>query len=251
VLAKCWPKSRFRIIVMTMLRRLIWALWFVLAGAALSIAIGIARDAVPDPAIPYMRPIDLAGDIGWVRRRLPESVMRPLSIGVDGHGWRIDGMRTVIGRWGEERTALRLWRVLPDGTIERDVPATTITVERVRRGWPLLCLEGAIWTPGTLPPQADALLVGPAPGGRTTYLPLRPLWWGLLANALLFGAILLALCRLPGAAERLVRRWRRRCPQCGQPLDPAAPPGGVCPECGFEPSGRSVTGRARSVTRSE
>ncbi len=219
---------------MSILRTALWSLWFLIAGAALSIAIALVRDAVPDPTIPYKRPIDLAGDIGWTRRSLPEDVARALSIGMDGHGWRIDGMRTVMGRWGEELTSLRLWRVLPDGTIERDVPATTITVERVRRGWPLFCLEGAIWTPGTQPPRTDALLVSPAAGGRNTYLPLRPLWGGLLANAVLFAVMLVTLCRLPGAAERLVRRWRRRCPRCNHPLDPDRTPNGVCPECGPE-----------------
>jgi hypothetical protein len=236
---------------MSIVRTAFWSLWFLIAGAALSIALALVRDVVPDPPIPYKRPIDLAGDIGWIRRRLPESVARPLLIGVDGHGWRIDGMRTVTGRWGEERTSLRLWRVLPDGTIERDVPATTITVERVRRGWPLLCLEGAVWTPGTLATQTDAILMGPAPGGRSAYLPLRPLWMGLLANAALFGAILFALCRLPGAAERLVRRWRRRCPRCNHPIAPDRTPDSVCPECGFRGFVQDPIGDARRSVRSE
>jgi len=59
------------------------------------------------------------------------------------------------------------------------------------------------------------------------FLPLRPIWWGLIADSLLFAVVLaLALYALV-AVRAIVRRRRGRCARCGFPVQ-----SGRCPECG-------------------
>lgn len=69
---------------------------------------------------------------------------------------------------------------------------------------------------------------------RAWAIPLRPIWPGLLGNAVFYTALLL----VPLAVVRLVRTRRRRargrCVACGYELGPTLERGvGVCPECGL------------------
>lgn len=205
------------------------SLWLT-AGALVAMGLTLVRDAVPDAPVPYARPIDLGSDIRWIRDRLPAAATEPLKPADGEYGWRMNGMRMVMSRFGEEIASFTLWRVLPDGTVERDVDATAITVERLRRGWPFHCVEGAIWQPGLGTPIPDALARMPSPTATGGSIPMRLLPLGLLANAAIYGLALATLFRLPGAIERVVRRSRRRCPQCNH--DPAG--AARCPECGAE-----------------
>ncbi|MGD1915998.1 MAG: hypothetical protein ACFCBV_07415 [Phycisphaerales bacterium] len=65
--------------------------------------------------------------------------------------------------------------------------------------------------------------------GIQEYVPIRPMWFGLAGNALVWSALVLACV----AAERLLRRGRRRrknrCITCGYEVLAVS---GPCPECG-------------------
>ena len=72
------------------------------------------------------------------------------------------------------------------------------------------------------------------PNGAYPYpvrLPLRPLWLGMAANSIFYGAIIAALVATPGLIRRAIRAKRVRaglCPSCRYPRGVAA----VCSECG-------------------
>lgn len=88
-------------------------------------------------------------------------------------------------------------------------------------GWPLQKRSVAIW--GASPP-----------GTFDRFIPLRPIWPGVLGNAAFFGAGFLFLLRIPTGFAFVVRRARKRlghCPHCSYRLIEGAPPG--CPECGW------------------
>lgn len=203
------------------------ALWLI-AGAVGACAVALGRDVAGDAAVPYIRPIDLRQDIRWIQERLPREVTEPLRPAEGEYSWRMDGIRTLTTRFAEESADFQVWRVLPDGTIERHQAATAVQVTRLRRGWPFHCLEGALWTPGTGTAHADALIVSNGSTGRVTRLPLRVLWVGLLGDASLYACAFAALATVPSLVERLVRRARTRCPECNHVLAGAT----RCSECG-------------------
>ncbi len=202
-------------------------LWL-LAGAVGACVVALGRDVGGDAPVPYTRPIDLGRDIRWIQDRLPQEVTDPLRPEAGEYSWRMDGIRTLTSRFAEESADFQVWRVLPDGTVERHQSATAVRVTRLRRGWPFHCLEGALWTPGTGAARADALIVANGSTGRVTRLPYRPLWTGLLGDAVLYALAFAALATVPRFVERLVRRVRTRCPECNHVLAGAT----RCPECG-------------------
>lgn len=113
------------------------------------------------------------------------------------------------------------------------VPVSPATV-RTRAGWPMRIVQSET-VPGPPPPFGREFRGGirlkwqlTGPPIWATSLPLKPLWTGLIVNAVLYGAVAWVLVRLlPGRLRRRVRVWRRQCPSCGYPR------GGVmCPECG-------------------
>jgi len=63
-------------------------------------------------------------------------------------------------------------------------------------------------------------------------LPYVPSWPGLLADALVFAAILAAIHQFAAASRRWRRRRARRCEACAYDLTGIT---GPCPECGKEP----------------
>ena len=107
------------------------------------------------------------------------------------------------------------------------------------RGWPLPALS-TVFVPGSDPgsflPRGrfEGVEIEPSrdptnvynPSART--LPLRPVWWGFLANTLLYGGAAWVLVHLPFAARRFGRARRGLCPACGYAVGESA----VCPECG-------------------
>ena len=110
------------------------------------------------------------------------------------------------------------------------------TFSEIEAGWPLKSFRRSTriqeeqaawhrqysWTPNTPFPtvlSADA---------EEFMLPLRPIWTGFVANALLYCGVLLALIIVPRSLRRLIRLQRGQCPNCTYPI-------GVsdrCTECG-------------------
>lgn len=74
---------------------------------------------------------------------------------------------------------------------------------------------------------------------RFRALPMRPMWSGLIINAIVFSATWMVLLLAPACLRRSLRRRQGRCLKCGYDLRDKIADG--CPECG---SGRdaAVTG---------
>jgi hypothetical protein len=71
------------------------------------------------------------------------------------------------------------------------------------------------------------------PGVYDDFVPLAPIWAGLLGNAVFYGGIAAVLREGMLGLRRGYRRWRKRCVRCGYPVVAA----GVCPECGAAEAG--------------
>ena len=104
--------------------------------------------------------------------------------------------------------------------------------EVVELGWPFRALrvERSLHGGAPLPwTWRRGILLGPEPRAESAFkvltLALIPLWPGLLAETMLFGAMFFA----PFAIVRLRRRRQSRCVRCGHPLLTAA---NSCSECG-------------------
>lgn len=203
------------------------AAWWV-GGGTIVLLLAAARDLVPDEPLPFSRKIDLSKDIAWMDRHLPGAVHAAVEMGEPDIGWRLNGRQLLTARIGEERATFELWRTLGDGTIERDRAETTIVVERVRRGWPLLCIEGATWIPGRQEAIQDRLVRVDSPNGRSTLVPLGIQPLPFVADAGIIALALAVLSLTPRFAERIARRRRGVCPSCAHPLQGAT----RCPECG-------------------
>ena len=119
---------------------------------------------------------------------------------------------------------------------------------RTTAGFPMLCLDGALWECGDHRPiyifsHARRLpeSVGPLPVQNMHYavtLPLRPVWPGFAANTIFYAGIAAMLVYNPWVIRRLLRHRRRLCPSCAYPMGRSA----VCTECG-----RALPGRAEAV----
>jgi hypothetical protein len=205
-------------------------LWW-LVGAVIVALLCSFRDIVDDNKLPYTRQIDLSRDVAWVNRYLPAAALDAVSEGRDDTGWRMDGRQQLAARFGEEAATLEVWRVLPDGTIERGNAPTSIMAWRVRRGWPFLCVEGAAWVPGVNhAPIPDRMFILSESGGRVAVvIPFGVRIFPFALNAALFGVAIAGVARLPGAVERMLRRRRGTCARCAYPLRGAL----TCPECGL------------------
>jgi hypothetical protein len=107
------------------------------------------------------------------------------------------------------------------------------------RGWPLPSLSTVFvpgMDPGSFHPRGrlDGVEIEPSrdptnvynPSART--LPLRPVWWGFLANTILYGGAAWALVHLPLSVRGFSRARRGLCPACGYRRGESA----ACPECG-------------------
>lgn len=129
------------------------------------------------------------------------------------------------------------WVAVPPGP----EPAL-VYVDTGASGWPLRCFASESWQRRTNSGTPDSpryawreqlrhnILLATTPSGRI-FLPLRPIWTGLIGDTLLFGA-----CAWLGvAAVTGLRSYRRRrrggCPECGYDLS-ATPNTSPCPECG-------------------
>jgi hypothetical protein len=118
-------------------------------------------------------------------------------------------------------------------------------------GWPFitLCCGQEIVSPAQT--HSWGLIAGsltPATGmKRAVALPYRPVWFGLLLNALFYALVLIALRPLMILPRRILREWRRmrrgRCLACGYDLRFDFARG--CPECGWR---REAASTAETAT---
>ncbi len=95
----------------------------------------------------------------------------------------------------------------------------------IRCGWPAHALDGWYWSRG----NADAVL-SHAFVIREGWLwvPLRPIWPGIVINTLFYAVVVWLVTCGPFAARRLNRIRRGLCPKCEYPMGESA----VCTECG-------------------
>jgi hypothetical protein len=100
----------------------------------------------------------------------------------------------------------------------------------IAAGWPFLCLWGRTDHDVNHAPQAmDTGVLRIAVRGVVTRFPAYPLWWGMLANTLLYASVLWLLWVAAGLPRRFLRARSGRCPGCGYELDDWME---RCPECG-------------------
>jgi hypothetical protein len=117
-----------------------------------------------------------------------------------------------------------------------------VYVDTGASGWPLRCFASESWqrrthsgTP-TSPRYAwqeqlrHNILLATTPRGRI-FLPLRPIWTGLIGDTLIFGAAAWIAMTALTSLRSQVRRRRGACARCGYDLR-ATPADSACPECG-------------------
>jgi len=147
-----------------------------------------------------------------------------------GFGWQRS--RLIVGKAGYESP--------PSG------------VQQMLAGWPLYCLEGWEVSDGArrsrtgLAPLPDWASVN---RGGLSAIPLRPIWWSLIANSILLMLPLQSVLAYR-AARRVWRDRRALCDSCGYNLRGQSSPQGRCPECGASkaPAGER-TDRPRPAER--
>ncbi len=200
-----------------------------IAGGVVALQLALFRDVLNDTPVVYQRPLDPAADIAWLDRNMPPDLLQQFVVDAGYTGWRLNGTKRDAARLGEEATDLVFYR-RDSRTVDRS-PEGTATVHRLRRGWPFTCLEGSLWqAPSSAEPSGRRMAVMAAGSSRPLAFPFGIVWGGLLADAAIFGAVLVALSAVPQAAERWARDRAGRCAHCGQLLAGAT----RCPECGFE-----------------
>jgi len=70
-----------------------------------------------------------------------------------------------------------------------------------------------------------------ANGNPEVWLPLRPLWWGLVLDSLVYGTAILAGWTVIAQCRSWLRVRRRRCAHCGYDRTGITSEA-ACPECG-------------------
>lgn len=97
-------------------------------------------------------------------------------------------------------------------------------VSRTRLGWPVLCLEGAIWhDAGDRHRIVQGMLQW-----RGNSLPMRLLWGGLLFDVIFFGICIWTIDWFCARARSVIRLGRGQCPACRYLIGESP----VCTECG-------------------
>jgi hypothetical protein len=222
-----------------MKRHLITILIFLLAGAAVNVAVAwgcvIHSDSRPYADIPAPK-VERAGlgasdsawleALGWVSR-FKSDIYRPHHVTTS------------------EFTAFGLTRRAffeqPDthGRGGSFTEGRYAFAYRTIAGWPFRCLDAATQVPEPGFPNPHRYSHGFAVSVTVDYgfgpidkekrpIPFSPLWPGFAVNTLSYALILWLLILGPFAVRRSIRRRRGLCPQCAYPMGEAA----VCTECG-------------------
>lgn len=146
------------------------------------------------------------------------------------HVWKWSGAKPDVDSppWWSVPERCSNWRDPPDGFAFHLEGAY---------GWPLPLLG---WTEriSVVPSQTGSAMFGGfrrpqwltklCPGA---VIPYRPIWRGLLVNALVFGTTWFVMIHGYGLSRSVIRRMRGRCPECGYDL--RGSPSGGCAECGW------------------
>lgn len=112
----------------------------------------------------------------------------------------------------------------------------TRIVQEAAYGWPFRC--AMTWIEGDDAPRIRyGARTAPPPTGRAMLtidaldgvLPLAPIWPGLMADAVAFGSVWLALLTIPPCLRASRRRRKGLCPSCAYDTRGGA----ACPECGW------------------
>jgi len=182
-----------------------------------------------DAPVPHSRALDLTADLTWLGARMPRDVAEALRRDDVEFSWRSDGRRTMLTRFGEDTIWYTFWRYGSDGKPDKG-PLGTGHAARITRGWPFPCVEGSTWSAGAMNAPIEQTMLVIDGGTRGYKFPYRPLWLGLLGNAVFWGAFMLVLRMLPPWTESFLRRRRGLRPRCAYPLHGAR----RCPECGTD-----------------
>ncbi len=217
-----------------MKQRVLWVLRVVAVGLVANLLIAYML-AMLVPFSQGFRPASRTPDAGW-RDALPAALQRPDTAPHGVHFAR--------------NAAITYWQIVHEGPTATTIPSDYVA-HIFRVGFPFRCFEAWTLSLG----RGNTLgYTGPVNGlyahilwrrslfmvtGRSylTWMPLGPLWAGLLGNSLFYGAIVWALF----AAAQLARAARRRrkglCPRCAYPVGPST----VCSECGHPVSAGPAT----------
>ena len=120
-------------------------------------------------------------------------------------------------------------------TIDINFPAhaSLFRSERLRSGWPLRCLERAVWTDYARREHwHEHAWIVDVEWKPHLILPLRPIWPGFAINTVFYAVILWLLFAAPFALRRRRRIKRGLCPKCAYDLRNRPPDSTTCPECG-------------------
>jgi hypothetical protein len=192
-------------------RRILIGCCLLVLGAVTTVSIAWIGAATTDAA--RGAALELYAKIGAEHHWTVYRWNRAVSTRIISRSWR--GFGGGPYREGRPEILLARW-----GRIEPPDPATTGTVMQVDEAWgiPLKAMACGVHVideaGGAVSVSADAMwrLGGRAGGGGNDlrYLPLRPLWWGLAVNAVLYAVLSLVVYAAVRDATRLVVRRLRR-----------------------------------------
>lgn len=201
-------------------------------------------------------PIALAAlHLGWTVHGLQRQAGSAWTDG-SGEGFKLARSSRWLGDWYQvyrpgssdsvlplgEKRLLPSWVATPARPPDGETAESVTSVDTAAHGWPWRCLASESWTVKVMqvhPTSAGGgycevlkgnLVLGQTSRGRTI-MPLRPIWPGLLADTVAWGAAWFVVLAAVSGARSLMRRRRGRCAACG--YDRRGLGAGVaCPECG-------------------
>jgi hypothetical protein len=143
-------------------------------------------------------------------------------------------------RFGYRQTRiyeLRLTTRVLDFSEEPSGPPTRFRASSLELGWPFLSFGGG-WQESTYANRVSTwearylIRKNESATGRerAVGLPYWPLWWGIVGDVLVFGALTLVLDAVRRLVLRRFRHAQGNCRTCGYSLHALTT--GICPECG-------------------
>ena len=228
------------------LRRVL-PIWLVLLSLALGLLATAASVWVASSRHKRHDPFNVPPVTQWTACVLGED-RHDIVVGSFGMGVEFWASSTYAGRSRPSRLDAHYASVGPADDLRppfarAETTTRSRSVHCLRAGWPLLAAEGrhvhSFAGQGAGRKVEAEWIVRASSGTDMSFVPLRPIPLGVLANTLFYATptptptptlILLATVRLGLIAWRTRRRTKRgRCPACGYELGEGV---AVCPECG-------------------